>query len=531
MLMKRYGMAIVVLFISSLIGIGTILSYLLGIRMTPPGSVYIGATHYWFDYLFYVSQFMQGAHGRIIETSLYSEQPTVSIMAHWPNVLFGMLWHALGLAPIASYHVTVFVLICGIGLLSFALFRKRFPIPSLAFPAFLFFALSAPLMHRLPDTTPTVYYPFELWNTPHYIFSRFGPTPHTLMQTFLVIAILFVLFSKTKITAIGRIAVLCLLFLLMLIQPVIGLILLGTYWATVVFWRDDRDRWTTLFLTVLAAAVSIWTKRMVFSQEAYQYVQAWEAAQQVRTNLPFLLGSIGPIVPFAVVGMIARLRQAAPIERFSMFLVIAGYAAFLSPLPERLGISNARILSPAYFVGIAWFAAVGANTGAAILARITVLKKSLAMGMMLFLFLLSVAPTVIMEVRNKIPKPGAADSMVYLPASMNEAFAFLERTKPYDAVVLANPLSFMDARVPALSGHRTVNGTVFSPSEEKKHQEAVDIFMQRLSPADAKAWLDDHNVTYVLFTAYDGDVTVFRTSYPFLTPVFSTETATLFTVK
>jgi hypothetical protein len=514
---------------SCLVGIGTLLYYFISVWTMPPGYVYIGATHYWADYLFYVSQFIQGAHGRIVETNLYTENQTISIMAHWSNVMFGAIGHAIGLNPITSYHWAVFVLIVGIGIGAYVLFRNIFPNRSLAFPAFIFFIFSTSLMNYLPNTAPAAHWPFELWNTPHYIFSRFAPIPHTLMQVFLVITLLFVLFSKTKKTHIKRIVAACLFFLLMLIQPVVGLSILGTYWITVGAWKANQDKITPLVLTIIAGAVTLWTKQNVFSQESYQYVQLWEKSQQIRTNLPFLLASIGPIVPFATIGITFRIKKAEPIERFFLFLIIVSYLVFLSPIPEYLGICNARLLTGAYFVGIAWFAAVGATGVATIVSRVTWYKKSFALGIVMFLFILSVTPTIAFEIQHKMKRPDSvSDMMIYLPNSVHEAFQFLEQVKPYGDVVLANPMSFMDLRVPALSGHRTVNGTAFSPNEKTKRQETIDIFQKRMPANSVRTWFTNHRVRYILFTSYDGDGAAFQSTYPFLTPIFSNSAATVY---
>jgi len=381
------------------------------------------------------------------------------------------------------------------------------------------------------DNPNLSHYPFELWNTPHYIFTRFGPTPHTLMQTFLVICILSLLFAKEKMTRGKRMLLFALYILLLLIQPVVGIILLGSYLVTTGIWKKYRDLPTILGLTVIAGIVSLWLKRVIFSQELYSAVQLWEQTQQVKTTIPFLLAAIGPIVPFALVGFLARIKKTQPIERFFLFLLVVGYGAFLTPLPERLGISNTRILFPAYIIGFAWFGAVGVATIATLLSRMTTFKKSVATGICIGIFFLAVTPTIIVEVQNRIPKQDpTSDMLTYLPSSMYEAFQFLETKTPYDDVVLANPISFMDLRVPALSGHRTVNGTAFSDNERAKRQEAYDIFLYKPTSEEAQLWMQRHHVTYVLHTAFDGNVVVFQSSYPFLTKIFESQTATVFEV-
>jgi hypothetical protein len=101
-----------------------------------------------------------------------------------------------------------------------------------------------------------------------------------------------------------------------------------------------------------------------------------EAEWQVRTTLFFLLKSIGPIMPFASLGMLFRFKKATAIERFGIILLLGTYITFLLPISERLGISNARLLFPAQYLFWGWFAMVGMYESAARLELYVQYKKN-----------------------------------------------------------------------------------------------------------------------------------------------------------
>jgi len=50
------------------------INYFVGVYRQQPGEVYLGTTHYFEDYFFYLSQFFQGAHGGWLTQNRYSSE-------------------------------------------------------------------------------------------------------------------------------------------------------------------------------------------------------------------------------------------------------------------------------------------------------------------------------------------------------------------------------------------------------------------------------------------------------------------------
>lgn len=507
-------------------------SYFTAVKYAPQNAVFTGTTHYWQDGMFYLSQIQEGKHGKWANTYLYTEESVMPFLSHWPNILLGKICALTKGSVITIFHTSTCILIVGFVMLSYYALCAVFPTNHKGLLPFLFFITATSLMNKLPAGSIAPFWPYELWNTPHYIFNRFGTVPHYMVQSILFTLLLIIVFRK-KINrswphylSIG----VCMLILAFL-QPIMAAIFLGTYMLTVFLWRDGRDKKTTLMLCIGFGLASIYTA-INFTVPPFTQAKLWEAAQQVKTTPLFLLKSIGPILPLVIIGMIKTIKKSSPIERFGMFLIIVGYFSFYSPIPHLLGVSNVRILFPGYYFFFAWFATVGLEAIALWLTKITTVKKQFLVGLLFFLYLVITAPTVVWEVKQKLSTVySQEDSMYYLPKTMYQAFTFLEQTPPYEDIVLGNPITLMDMRIPALSGHKTVTGPAYATiNYDQKQKETVQFFTSTMEKDQALQWIQTHHVSYVLYTIYDGYVGDFQTHYPFLTKVFESPTATVFTV-
>jgi hypothetical protein len=255
-----------------------------------------------------------------------------------------------------------------------------------------------------------------------------------------------------------------------------------------------------------------------------------EAQWQVRTTIPFLLKSIGPIVLYAALGILFRLKKAAPIERFGIILLPVAYLSFLLPISERIGISNARLLFPAQYLFWGWFAAVGLYETAEWLKSFVTYKKNIIIGLLFLIFFISASPTIIWELQQKVPDTSIYQNPLYfLPKPIYDAFIYIQKQKPLSSFVLANPSSGLDILVPVVSGHRTITGLRYTTVHlTEKRKEVVQFFTLGMDSTTALHWLQLHKVSFVLFTLYDGDKEVFQQRYPFLTPVYSTPTGAVY---
>lgn len=524
-------MSVIVILLSILASLGASITYFSFVFHTPSQTINLGATHYWEDYMYYISQFTQGAHGAWLNHAMYTEEAIPPTLLHEPNILLGKIGGIFHLTSMDTYNIGSIVLVFLFLILTYYCLKKLFPKPIYAIPAFLFFLFSASLMNRLPDGAPYRFFPFLLWNTPHYMFERLNMPPHYLIINILFLLSLLLLFTRHQ-KAWMNMTILGMLFALTILHPVASTLLVGTYWLTTICWKDHRDWKKTWFLTTGYLFGICYLASLYFTNN-FGALMIVEAQWQDRTNLPFLLKSIGPIVPFAMLGMLFRLKKASAIERFGIILLPGVYITFLLPISEHLGISNARLLFPAQYLFWGWFAGVGLYETAGWLKSFVTYKKEVVVALLFSVFFISVAPTIIWELQQKLAIADAATgSMYYLPKTTYTAFQFLEQTFPYDALVVGNPLSFMDTRIPALSGHKTITGQRYATIKyEEKKAKVNALFSLSLSQDDALVWLTSHHVTYVLFTQYDGDVSAFQSHYPFLTPIFSTPTATVFKIQ
>lgn len=505
------------------------IGFINAIQQTPPHTVFVGSTHYWQDGMFYIAQIQEGKHGTWMNTYVYTEEPVIPHLSHWPNIILGKLSAITSISPVYMFHIGNSVLLFFFLIISYYAIQQIFPRASHSVLVFLFFISSTSLMNRLPASAPIPYWPYELWNTPHFILTRFGTIPHYTTQSIIFTLLLIGLFRKQSIhTWTHRVAMGITMILLTILQPIMAAILLATYIATVVIWGDDKDKKTTYIITIGLICAVAYTL-INFSVPPYTQAKLWEAAQQVKTVPFFLLKSIGPIIPLVIIGFIQTIKKPKPIERFGMVLLIVGYCSFYSPLPAYLGISNIRILFPGYYFFFAWFAVIGIYTLSRWLTRVTTLKHNTLIILIFFTYLISVSPTIIWEIKQKIGSTYEPNNpLYYLPTTTYQAFTFLESIQPYDVLVLGNPQSFMDIRIPALSGHHTITGPHYATiNYEEKRDQAIALFLLQMTKQEAKQWLMIHHVSYILFTNYDGDVTAFYTHYPFCTPVFSTTTATV----
>lgn len=510
------------------------MTYILLAIQTPPNAINMGISNYWQDYFFYVSQIVQGAHGYWLTHNLYTAEITTPTLLYWCNILYGKMGYLVGMSPITTFHVSNIILGSCMLMAAFVLYKKIFPASRLAYIAFIFFTFSTSLMNRLPPTSPVRFWPFQLWRAQHFMFERLSNVPNQVTQPILFFILLYLLFTTNRMKKWLHMLLIGLITILAtLLHPVmIGITVISYLAATWITVRSRKIPQTVALLVGFAVA-AIYTV-IAFQGEPYIQSRLWEAANQTYTSLPFLLKSIGPIVPFVLLGLFIRRKSYTSIERFGVVTIFGCYTAFMFPnLIQRLGITNVRILYPGMYIFLGWFAAVGLDAAAQFLSHRMPVRKGVISIVLILLFFVSISPTLWWELEQRIPDITQYDSGYYfMPKSTYDAYQFLEKTKPYTDVVLAGPYSQSDVRVPALTGHQTVAGHPLTTIRAEEKNGMTKQFFNLTMPKDSVIpWLTDQRVTYVLFTDGDGDKKTFEDAYPFLTPIYTTTTATVFMIR
>lgn len=518
--MKR---TITIVFLLSLIlALANALLFILGSIRTPPGTIFLGTIHYWEDYFLYLNHFFQGAQGNWLLINRYTSEATAPSILYWSNLILGKIGGSVYLSPILSYNLSVIFLSFFTLVTSYLLLKKIYPHDRLrALAGFFLSATATSMINHIWVSGKPMWYPFQLWRTPHYAFDRLGGAPHQILQTLLFLSMTILYFHKES-TKPKVVALLSLLTIaLTTLNPIQTVIFIGAAWVSTIAIPALRKTHIPhlLLISIIALAVFLYTNS-VLSQLPHLQSKLWEAAQQTTTTLPFLLLSIGPISLLFILGLLPSLRQKNPILLFGIILVLGTYIMFLSPLPKILGISNVRVIFPALYPFIA----------AAAVNGIFSLKSKRWITLLLVLFFLLSLPTMRVELKEKLaPINNTSDILVYLPKNIYQGFTELTKL-PFDAVALGNPASHIDVLIPPLGGHTTYSGHPLATiNTDKKRQETLRFF--RLQKSDASFWLTSNTIRFVLFTSYDGNKELFMKTYPFLLPLYTNPDMTIFSVK
>ncbi len=494
------------------------IGFFVGLLNRPPNTVFLGTIHYWEDYFLYLNHFFQGAHGAFLTANRYTSEVTPPSILYWTDVWMGKFGGLFGLSPIASYHVSLLVVTMLTLIVMYILLQKMFPKSKMyALVGFLFAALSTSLMNHIYVHENPMWYPFQLWKTPHFALDRLGGVPHQTLQSLIFFLLTILCFSrdtkhpKMKLVLIGILA-----FSLTTINPIQAIIFLGAFLATqgVLFVQKKPVPYKKVLVLSLVTAGTFISVYFLSTTLPHSQARAWDGQQHTLTTLPFLMMSLGPISILLLFGILPSLLSGNGLFIFAVILTLGTYSLFLSKIPQSFGISNLRIVFPALYP---FFGGVAVN-GVLFIAK--KLKKIIppmtTITAIILLFILISLPTLYWEIDQKIQSQAdTKDHDLYLPTSIYDMFTALTSIGQFNDVVLANPKTHMDTLVPALSGHTTYSGHMLLTIRSGEKQANASQFFT-LNKPDAKNWIKGMDIRYVLFTPLDGDIKGFIQTYPFL---------------
>lgn len=492
---------------------------LVGLMNRPPNTVYLGTIHYFEDYFLYVNHFFQGAHGQWLTANRYTSEATPPSILYWTDVWMGKFGGLFGLSPIVSYHVSLLVITMLTLVVMYVLLTHMFPKSKThALIGFLFAALSTSFMNHIYVHGNPMWYPFQLWKTPHFALDRLGGVPHQTLQSLLFFLLTILSFSsrnssrpKIKLVLIGIVA-----FSLTTVSPIQAIIFLGAFLATQAILYIQKKPVPYKKLLVLSL-VTIGTFIYVYFLSTtlpHSQARAWDGQQHTLTTLPFLLLSLGPISVLFLFGILPSLLSGNGFFIFAVILTLGTYSMFLSNIPQWLGISNLRIVFPALYPFMGAIAVNGVLMVAKKLNKI--IPPITTIPIVVLLFILISLPTLFWEIDQKIQsQEDTKDQTIYLETPIYDMFTALQTAGRFDDVVLANPKTHMDTLVPALSGHTTYSGHMLLTIRGGEKQTLASQFFA-LNKPDAENWIQANNIRYILFTPLDGDIKRFTQTYPFL---------------
>ena len=146
----------------------------------------------------------------------------------------GKLGGLIGLSPITSYHVSLVIVTLTTIVAMYFLLNTLFPKNKYhALLGFIIAVLSTSFLNHIVVNGNPMWYPFQLWKTPHFAFDRFGGVPHQTLQSLLFFILTMLCFSKGIFSR--RISLLLIsitAFSLTSINPIQAIIFLAAFLAT-----------------------------------------------------------------------------------------------------------------------------------------------------------------------------------------------------------------------------------------------------------------------------------------------------------
>ncbi len=503
------------LFTAGIIGIAAvvnILNFIVGMRNTPPGNIFLGTIHHPQDYFYYLSQFVQGNTHWFLSRNLYTNDFPTATAVGWVNVLMGKILGWFGLTYQWSYAAAV--IITTIVFLSTVTYFIRIALPqkSAAFSRWL-----ALLFFLISNTVPTSLFgastgAHTYWNNYGEPFVRLGGVPHhLLMHTMVVLCLLctaLLIKARTPRSIIGQsIALAAATFTLAGINPVqwvwtgaaIGITVTGVTAFTLFRHRAHlRSVVKHLLLTMLPICIvlmaglpmAVYLKQL-FSLSPYTQLSAWEFTQNIKLTLPGLLLSGGPVVMLGILGIPIFLRNHT-LPRILVFVYALGsLTVFLSPLPQAMHLSNVRFVSG---ITILFFALSAAELSTQLLHRREKLVHIPA-GILVAAIIITCLIPLRAQIQDRItldPK----NAFLYVPTAVMQGYAEVIRQTPPDATILV--FWPFEASLPAFTGRQIYFGHPLLTSDfDRKSGEAYFFIDKRMTQEEMADFLKRNRIGYL----------------------------------
>src|SRR3989304_7875146 len=170
----------------------------------PPNSVFLGITHWYEDYFFYLSQFTQGADGAWLATNKFTTENLPPAVTWMFNVILGKVGWLVGLTPWTTNILAIFVLSVSYVWLLWAVARRLFPQkPSMAVSTLLLAILSNSFFRIETANGTAQVVPYIYFYNYTAALNRLGGVPHLIAQSLLSL-LLLVIIADISEQLIGR---------------------------------------------------------------------------------------------------------------------------------------------------------------------------------------------------------------------------------------------------------------------------------------------------------------------------------------
>lgn len=481
------------------------------IRQTPTGTLYTFAEGYLPDYYQYLSWVKDGMMGNVFLSSRYTEKVYPAALVHTVFPFIGFLGNIFGLPSYAAY--TLARIISNLIFLFALVYLIKNFLPSAIERGLAYLFLLATTGVWSLDSTSGKLIEAIPWSGNFNIVGKFFLPPHHLLSlTILIIAIVKLTKVKTSkelflaviIGAIGGFlnpslltffflflfSTLLLLFMFHLIPKLLSI-------NRLIYSNNSRG-----LLGPSLCFISVGGLILLYNAYLFQNILPWSRMYTLMRgfNPPVAfsayLMALGPTLVPAAIGILdPKVRNT----RLGMFLMIwAFFPLLLFPfLGNPLPFNASRLFQSYQYIPLSVLGAAGLAYVSQLLSRLKIPPHFSLTVIILGFSLYGITPYVkgIEGIVEPI-KPWHINA--YIPNSAMRTFEILDNKTPPESVVLASET--VSTMIPAFTHNRVLLGRDdVAPDYYEKREKAFAMLDGRFTQEEAKQFLKDYNVSYILF--------------------------------
>lgn len=543
--------AVIVFATISVFTIANSIHVILEWRKNKPDQVFHAIAHSYPDYFIYLSHIAQGAIGKLFFTN---HQFTNEILAptsmYWFYSVLGFVGNIFRISVPWIYNLSLLFLSAVVMLFWYFFSRLLYPTNRISqLLTFLVIVSASPFINieKLLGRG-LVEFPQYLWFSPTLSFNRLGGVPHQILQTILL---LMVLFGFSKIAAIKRYSPKNISFLLLLMtlsfittyaHPLQMALLLVSLGSSTIFtmWKEKIIDIKRLIPVVLCGLISLPAAILInseFTTPIYSVAKQWEMLQYSPTGFFFWVSAIGPIVIFIPFGIWPFIKKKDPLRLTYLIYGVLSFALYNSPIPKIMGLVPQRFLHPASYALLPILAALGFITILHELSKMSKRRKIfrfLSAGFFILaivFYLTCTIPADIAQITLRINDPNLSTFLNHTPIDIIKGLQTIQMMKPNikQPVILAEGLLGIDLLIPLYTGHKSFLGqSTHTLYPDIKEALRTKFFSFAMTDEEAKQFVKNHRIEFVISSPTNEKL---ETLYPFLTKTFSNNSLTIYTVS
>lgn len=518
-----------------------------------PGFIFHAIAHSYPDYFLYLSHVAQGAAGTLIYTRhMFTNEPLPKTAFYWVYSIVGFIGAHIGITPPWSYNLSLLLFVATTIALWYIFCRTLYPANmAKRLITFLVILTASPFI-RLQSliTRGAIEFPKELWFSPAPSFNRLGGVPHQVVQTILL---LLVLFGFTKTTTIKQyswkticfiIGLMTLSFVTTQSQPLQMALLLSAIGISTVITAVknktfDIKRFVPIFLAGLVSIPAALSVSREYTTPIYTIAKQWELLQYTPTGFLWWIAAMGPIALFIPFGIWPFIKKADPFRLIFFSYGLLSFVSYNSPIPKLLGVVSQRFLHPAPYALLPILAVAGFFAIQKDIARFIKNKRFtkaiqtvFVIGSVLFYGAYTI-PANFAQITIRITDPHLAEASAlnHTPIPMVTALTSIQRIKnnPVLPVVLADENLGIDLLVPLYTGHISFLGqAIHTLYPDEKAILRHKFFTGAMTDTEVKTFLFNHRIGYVIAAPTQQKIIAL---YPFFTLAFQNDVAAVYTVQ